>query len=148
MKFIFRKRKQTVIPLVCLLIYLSIIPMQLSSYVLCIGIDGHVELEIGRDGRCADTLDFHETQTEAVITTVPVEENHCGSCIDLAIFVPLNTESYLVPVQDALASVPAFVAALARYLTSDATILTDTLLQTPSVADATLISLRSTILLI
>lgn len=148
MKFILRKRKRTVIPLVCLLIYLSIIPMQLSSYVLCIGTDGHVEFEIGRDGRCIDTRDFHEAHTEVVITTVPVGENHCGSCIDLAIFVPLNTESSLVPVQNVLAPIPAFVVAFVRYPTSDATILTYTLLQMPSVADPTLISLRSTILLI
>ena len=148
MKFILVKRHQTVILLVCLLIYLSIIPMQLSNYVLCIGTDGHVEFEIGRDGRCIDTRDFHEAHTEAVITPVPAEENHCGSCIDLAIFVPLNTESSLVPAQNTLAPVPAFVVALVRYPTSDATILTYTLLQTPSVADPTLISLRSTILLI
>ncbi len=148
MKFILVKRKPTVIPLVCLLIYLSIIPMQLSNYVLCIGTDGHVEFEIGRDGRCVDTRDFHETHTEAVIATVPVGENHCGSCIDIAIFVPLNTESYLVPVQNALALDPTFVVARVGYPTSDATILRYTLLQPPSVANPTLISLRSTMLLI
>ena len=148
MKLILKKKQQTTIPLVCLLIYLSIIPMQLSNYVLCIGTDGHVEFEIGRDGRCVDTRDFHQGHTAAVITTVSAEENHCGSCIDLAIFVPLNTESYLVPAQKALAAAPAFVVAFVRYPTSDATILTHALPQAPSVVDPTLISLRSTTLLI
>ena len=55
MEFILANKKRTAIPLIWLLIYLSIVPMQLSNYVLCIGTDGHVEFEVAINGRCADT---------------------------------------------------------------------------------------------
>ena len=54
MEFIPATKKIAIIPLILLLIYLSIVPMQLSNYVLCIGADGHVEFEIAADGRCTD----------------------------------------------------------------------------------------------
>ena len=45
MEFILGNKKRIAIPLIWLLIYLSIVPMQLSDYVLCIGTDGHVEID-------------------------------------------------------------------------------------------------------
>lgn len=149
MDFISKNKNNTVIPLIWLLIYFSIIPIQLSNYVLCIGADGHVEFEIGTNGRCSDAHDSYERHTETVIAPAALGENHCGSCVDLAIFVPLNTEFYLVPVQNALTLTPTFVAAFMPYQASTPTILTQIpLLNIPSVVDPTLISLRNTTLLI
>ena len=148
MGFISENKNNGIVPLIWLLIYLSIIPMQLSSYVLCIGADGHVEFEIGINGRCANTPNFHFDQTEDVIAAAG-GENHCGSCIDLAIFVPLNTEVSLVPIQNSPTSTAALVAASLTDQTSDPAILPRTrLLDIPSIVDPTLISLRNTILLI
>ena len=149
MEFISGNKKRTAIPLIWLLIYLSIVPMQLSNYVLCIGTDGHVEFEIAVNGRCADAYNLDEGHTEVVITAVTPGENHCGSCLDLAIFVSLDIESYLVPVQDALIHPPAPVATLIAYRANGSTLLTHTpLLDIPSVVDPTLVSLRTTTLLI
>ena len=148
MGFISENKNNTAVPLIWLLIYLSIIPIQLSDYVLCIGSDGHVEFEIGVNGRCANTHNFHSDQTEDVIT-VSGEENHRGSCIDLAIFVPLNTEPYLVPIQNSPTPTLALAAAFITNPTSLSTIPPRVLLlDIPLTVNPTLISLRSTTLLI
>lgn len=149
MEFILAKKKRTILPLIGLLIYLSIVPMQLSNYVLCIGANGHVAFEVSTNGQCADARNLHEEHMEVVIASFTPTENHCGSCIDLTIFVPLNAEPYLIPAQNALISSPPLVVALVTYQASDSTIPTYTpLLNTPSIADPTLISLRTTTLLI
>lgn len=149
MEFILENKKRTAILLIWSLVYLSTVPMQLSNYVLCIGTDGHVEFEIAVNGRCTDRHDLNERHTEIVITAETTEDNHCGSCLDLAIFVSLDTEPYLVPVQDTLIHPPASVATLIAYRVNGSTLLTYTpLLDTPSVIAPTLISLRTTTLLI
>ena len=149
MKFISTNKQRTAIPLIGLLIYLSTVPMQLSNYVLCIGSDGHVEFEIAVNGQCTDTHDLHEGHTEIAITTDTAGESHCGACLDLAIFVSLDIEPYLVPVQDALIHSPLCVTTLIALRANAPTILTHTpFLDITSVIDPTLVSLRSTTLLI
>ena len=148
MKFISSNKKSPAIPLIWLLIYFSIIPMQLSNHVLCIGTDGHVAFEVSTNGRCIDTPTFDPKHVEPTITETTKANDHCGSCIDLAIFLPLNTELYLVPAQDALMS-PTYVASLVTHHASASKVLTHTyLLNVPSAADLTLISLGTTMLLI
>ena len=149
MEFISGNKKRTALPLIWLLIYLSIVPMQLSNYVLCIGTDGHVEFEVAVNGRCADIHDCHEGYTEVVITAVTTGENHCGSCFDLAIFVSFDIEPYLVPTQDALIHPPDSVTTLIAYRTNGSTPLTHTpLLDIPSVIAPMLTSLRTITLII
>ena len=149
MEFISAHKKRTAIPLIWLFIYLSIVPMQLSNYVLCIGTDGHIEFEVAVNGRCADPHASREGHTEVVIPAVPTGENHCGSCLDLAIFVSFDIEPYLVPIQDALIHPPDSVATLIAYRTNGSTLLTHIpLLDIPSVIDPTLTSLRTITLLI
>lgn len=149
MEFVLKKRHNAVIPLIWLLIYFSIIPMALSNYVLCIGEDGHVEFELGINGRCVNGHDFQDDRAEVVSDTAGFEKKHCGSCVDFAIFVPLNSETYLVPVQNALILSPAFATALTTHPVSSSTILMPpSFLEPPSVVAPTLISLRSTMLLI
>ena len=149
MEFIFMKKKSAAIPLIWLLIYLIIIPMQLSDYVLCIGTDGHVALEVSTDGRCTDAPNFDLCHAEPIITAAGSKDNHCGSCIDLAIFVPLNTERYLVPANETSIQPTVSSLALGTCQKRSATIPIPTPRQnTPSFADPTLISLRTTTLLI
>ena len=97
MEFVSVGKKSPIIFLIWMLIYLSVVPTQLSNYVLCIGADGHVEFEIAVAGRCIHTDAFDPGHADAMITGTSPEEDHCGSCMDLAIFVPLNTPLYLVP---------------------------------------------------
>ena len=149
MEFILANKKRIAIPLIWLLIYLSTVPMQLSNYVLCIGTDGHVEFEVAVNGQCADTHDLDEAHTKVVFTAVTVGENHCGSCLDLAIFVSLDIEPYLAPIQDALIHPPDFVVTFIASRTNGSALLTYTpFLDIPSVTDPTLVSLRTTTLLI
>ena len=149
MKFISTNKQRTAIPLIWLLIYLSTVPMQLSNYVLCIGSDGHVEFEIAVNGQCTDTHDLHEGHTEIAITTDTAGENHCGSCLDLAIFVSLDIEPYLAPIQEALIHPPDFAVTFIASRTNGSALLTYTpFLDIPSVTDPTLVSLRTTTLLI
>lgn len=123
--------------------------MQLSNYVLCIGTDGHVEFEVAVNGRCADTYNWHAGYTEVMIPAVTAGENHCGSCLDLAIFVSFDIEPYLVPIQDALIHPPTSVATLIAYRTNGSTLPTHIpLLDISSVIDPTLASLRTITLLI
>lgn len=150
MEFISAHKKGTVIPLIWLLIYLSIVPMQMSNYVLCIGSDGHVQFELAINGRCTDTHDLHEPQTEIAITEDAAEADHCGSCLDLAIFISLATEPHLVPVvQDALIHPLASITTrIAHRLNGSMVLIQDPLPDIPSVIAPTLVSLRTTALLI
>ena len=149
MEFISARKKRSAIPLVWLLIYFSIIPMQLSNYVLCIDTDGHVEFEIAVDGRCIDTHSPHEGHTEVANAVHTHGEDHCDSCFDLAIFVSLDTQPYLVPAQSVLVHPPTSVVTLTTSSANGSTILIHTpLLDIPSIVDPTLVSLRTTTLLI
>ena len=148
MKFISLKSKRPIMPVIWLLIYFSIIPMQLSNHVLCIGTDGHVAFEVSANGRCADGHAFESKHTEQMIPRTPSDEDHCGSCIDLAIFVPLNSESCLVPAQDVLTPPTSVVAPLTDQASAFTVLTHTTLLDVPLVVDPTLIFLRTITLLI
>lgn len=149
MEFILLKKKSTAIPLIGLLIYLTIIPMQLSNYVLCIGADGHIALEVSTNRRCTDAPAFDPEHTEPMITGATSEADHCGPCIDLIIFVPLNTEPYLVPINDVLIHPTVSSLALGTCQKRLTTILIPTPCQNIlSFIDPTLVSLRTTTLLI
>lgn len=149
MKFLVKIKKSAASPLIWLLIYLIIIPMQLSNYVLCIGADGHVALEVSTNGRCTDTHAFNSEHAEVMITGTTTEEDHCGSCIDLAIFVPLNTQLYLFPANDGLTHSTVSSFAFVTHQKRPSTILSLTHFQDiPSFINPTLISLRTTTLLI
>jgi hypothetical protein len=149
MKFLLKTKKRAVSPLIWLLIYLIIIPMQLSDYVLCIGADGHVALEVSDNGRCTHTRAFDAEHTEGMIAGTTTAEDHCGSCIDLAIFVPLNTQLYLVPANDGSthSTVSLFALVTPQKRTSAIFPLTHPQHLSPFI-NPTLIYLRTTTLLI
>ena len=149
MELFLKTKKSAVVSLIWLLIYLSIIPMQLSAYVLCIGANGHVAFEAAVNGRCTDTHTFDSKYTETTIAMSASEEDHCGSCIDLAVFVPLNTRLYLVPAKNTSINTTVPVSTLMTYQQRVSTIPTRASVQDfPSLINATLTSLRSTILVI
>ena len=90
-------KKNLLISLIWLLIYPVVMPAPLSSYVLCIGADGHVEFEIEANGRCADAHPSHSEHSEDVFTESIPQAGHCGSCIDLPIFFSLDEQPHLIP---------------------------------------------------
>lgn len=149
MEFVSVGKKSPIILLIWMLIYLSIVPTQLSNYVLCIGADGHVEFESAVDGRCTYTHAFAPEHADAMIAGTPPEEDHCGSCIDLAIFVPLNTQLYLVPTKSVSThfTVSSFTLVAHQKRTSITLPLIDPQDFSPLISPM-LVSLRTTTLLI
>ena len=151
MEFISAYKKRTAIPLMWLLIYLSIVPMQLSNYVLCIGSDGHVACNLKSQSTddCTDTHALHEMQTEIAMAADSAEENHCGSCLDLPILVSVVTEPYLIPVQDALIRPSDSATTPITHRSNTSMLLRHApLLDIPSIVSPALVSLRTTALLI
>ena len=53
-----------------------------SEWVLCIGQDGHLEIEIAEAGRCVDCLDDAHPSTASVVSGQPFAD-HCGNCDDI-----------------------------------------------------------------
>ncbi len=92
-----KMKKNILIPLIWLLIYPVAIPAPLPNYVLCIGADGHVEFEVGADGRCTDAHASHSEGAKAVFTEPDSQVDHCGSFIDFPIFFSLDEQTHLVP---------------------------------------------------
>lgn len=89
MKFLLVVKKCAVSLLIWVFIYLAIVPTQLSNYVLCIDINGRAEFKVAVDGQCIDTYVLNREYAEAAIAD--------DSCVDIAIFVSLNTQQYLLP---------------------------------------------------
>ena len=59
-------------------------PLCAHSLVLCVGSDGHVELEPSVDGNCADARSAKAQASEFQQATVGTGfEDHCGECVDL-----------------------------------------------------------------
>lgn len=145
MKFSLTKTKCTATLLIWMLVYLLVIPTQLFNYVLCIGADGHVTFEISVNGQCTDTHAFHSEH----ITEIMMEVDHCGACLDLAIFPALGTDLRFVPVNDASTHPLVLSFALLTYQKRTSSISTFTSLQhTPPLIKPTLTYLRTTTLLI
>lgn len=96
--------KNVILPLICLLAYSAIIPMQLSDYVLCIGEDGHIRFEYAvyeNHGCCQDNSSHECDHTEHRHDHTEHEHDHtgadhCGNCLDLPIFACINTETAIV----------------------------------------------------
>ncbi|CAN0543807.1 unnamed protein product, partial [Laminaria digitata] len=84
--------KKKTLPLVWLLLGLmAFYPMAQhawSGIVLCIGADGHIELEDGRASDCATDVGkaASETHYDHAIAEVVLEEfEDCGPCVDVAL---------------------------------------------------------------
>ena len=149
MTFLFKTKKSAATPLIWLLIYLILIPMQLSDYVLCIGADGHVALEVSTNGRCTDTHAADSEHAAVTIARTTTEADHCGPCIDLAIFVPLNTQLYILPANDGSTHTTVSLFTRLPHQKRTTSILPPRHLQDFSpFINLTLISLRTTTLLI
>ena len=69
--------------------------------MLCIGADGHVEIEAAHDGRCASFLTTTQQKPSDFLRTyqTPPIQTHCGQCLDLPIFMSSVEGPYIVPIQ-------------------------------------------------
>ncbi len=134
-------RQKVTLPLICLLVYSAIIPMQLSDYVLCIGEDGHCKIEYIDHG-CCHHNSLHEPNL--------IEADHCGECLDLPIFACINTETAIIidakkPILSTLISI---ISPIPLEANVSAIPNTKSLTRIPPLIDPTLKSLRTVTLLI
>ena len=145
MKFLLKKNCNLL--LIWLLIYFAVTPMQLSNHVLCLGEDGHIEVEVSTNGRCCP--DPHAVHSEH-IAEVPTAQAHCGTCVDLPIFFSLNTEQYVVSSEHASThdSVCKSAARIPHPPGISPILPVTPLLTRPPFINPKLISLRTVILLI
>jgi hypothetical protein len=74
---------KTVATIICFA-YLVLVAGSGSASVICLGDDGHVAIEMGRGGTCAELN--HENSPDCQLSEVP--HCHCGPCID----IPFGTE--------------------------------------------------------
>ena len=152
MKSLFHKFNKTAILLVWLLISVFASQGPLPTMMLCIGADGHVEIEASHDGRCASFLTATQQKPSDFLRTyqIPPIQAHCGQCLDLPIFISSVEGPYIVPPQK---NVPQFNTLVAVPLPVTQPILTS--IPTDSSfsnfqprANPTLVSLRTVTLLI
>ena len=94
-----RKIRKIAVPIIWLLIYVLTIPTQLSSYVLCIGEDGHIKIEAALHGRTDAPTKVCE-QSTLCFAEAPSSEDHCGSCLDIPIFISVGDKAYVVSTQN------------------------------------------------
>jgi hypothetical protein len=59
-----------------------LLPGQALGTVLCIGADGHIALEIAKNGRCGDLSSVSPSEH---ITPMSQNTDHCGVCVDVSL---------------------------------------------------------------
>jgi hypothetical protein len=69
-----------------LLFCLLIAPGAALGTVVCIGSDGHVQLEAARHGRC-HSLTVSPAAWQAQTAGPLAEADHCGSCVDIPVLI-------------------------------------------------------------
>jgi len=65
-----------------LLFCILVAPGAAMGTVVCIGIDGHVQLEAARHGRCR-SLTVPPAAWQSPTGDTRAEADHCGSCVDI-----------------------------------------------------------------
>ena len=101
MKSLFYKLNKTAILSVWLFIGVFASQGPLPTMMLCIGADGHVEIEAAHDGRCTSFLTVTQQQPSDFLSAhqTPPIQAHCGQCLDLPIFISSVEGPYIVPIQ-------------------------------------------------
>jgi hypothetical protein len=124
-----------------------LLPGQAIGTVLCIEADGHIALEMAKNGRCgnpaSEALREHSEQT-------PLNTDHCGSCVDVSLSASHNDDQQIFSALSASPKLEAPVLALAPWVVLLALELAFTpfWLYPSSVTHTTLSALRTVILLV
>jgi len=102
---------------VTVLICLAIIGNWLHAPVVCLGANGHIELESAFHERCHDTACFQTAHEDPRLHTsnTPQNDKHCGHCIDIPVPVHLINVSRTTKSLDTVSASPlADVASIAQ----------------------------------
>ena len=131
--------------------YLLSFLLGIDGVVLCLGQDGHIELESAapnltcRESISVKGMDFLLSSPEGL-----AEENHCGPCKDIPLIVS-NSDVFvgIIPIQDTAIKSPHSIIAESRFtLTHISSIAPEEPLQHSFATYIPLTSLRTVILLI
>jgi len=74
-----------------LLFCLLVAPGAAMGTVVCIGSDGHVQLEAARHGRCR-SLTVPPSAWQSQTGGTRAEADHCGACVDLPVLIGATRE--------------------------------------------------------
>lgn len=145
-----RKIRKIAIPIICRLIYFLTVLTPLSSHVLCLGADGHIEFEAAINGRCTDVTANAWAQSKVAFTALTSSEDPCGSCLDIPIFASNGDQQVVVPVKNTSSNLSvSTVAIITIQQPASATIPTHiSRIDFPTRINPTLIALRTVTLLI
>jgi hypothetical protein len=138
-----------------LLVYLFSFVMRVDGVVLCLGQDGHVELETASsDLTCGMSAPVKGNHTSMSTPKGILDKGHCGPCIDVPLTltspdIVVRVRSYTIPIQDETVRIQLFAAANLQF--SLLPILAETPQEIPPLSCGRhfpLASLRTVILLI
>jgi hypothetical protein len=134
--------------LVVMLLCALVAPIAAMDIVLCIGADGHVTLEAGRNGRCGIPV-FPSASSQRQTHEMRSSADHCGPCMDVSL-VTGDTRAHLVSLVSAPAQADGLVLA---FVTSGVAAFADAtptpfLISSPPVVSPILTALRTVVLLI
>ena len=100
-----------------ILVLMTMFPLSqhaLAGMVVCIGFDGHVEVENGWTGDCATPEQVRAHEHHAFLETVrelEQEEDDCGECVDIPLLTSLS-ENRVVTLNPVAPVVPSIYDAL------------------------------------
>jgi hypothetical protein len=86
-----------------------LLPGQALGTVLCIGADGHIALEIAKNGRCGD---LSSVPSREHITPMPQNTDHCGVCVDVSLSASNSDDQQILSAPSASPKLEAPVLAL------------------------------------
>lgn len=113
MRFPFHQINKTALLLAWLFIGILISQGPLPNFVLCIGADGHVDVEVANSGQCTSfATDVQQKTSGFLAYEVSTIQDHCGRCLDLPIFMSNSDGEYILPVQKNISHFNTFVTTL------------------------------------
>lgn len=86
-----------------------LMPGQAIGTVLCIGADGHIALEIAKNGRCGHPS---SVALREHVTQMPQNTDHCGPCVDVSLSASNSDDQQIFSAPSASPKLEAPVLAL------------------------------------
>jgi len=114
--------------------------------VLCIGADGHIALEVAKNGRCGN---LSSVPSREHITPTPQNTDHCGSCVDVSLSASHSDDQQIFSAPSAAPQLGAPGLALAPLVSATCTASPQPPFVLPPASRANaLIALRTVVLLL
>jgi hypothetical protein len=130
--------------IIILLSVFLLVPVQAMGTVLCIGADGHIALEVAKNGRCGNFSSPREH-----ITQLPLSTEHCGGCIDVSLSASNSDDQQIFSMPSASPKLDAPVLALLAFVLPVSLASPQRHVVLPPVSRAnTLLALRTVVLLL